>query len=66
LAPSLEKGGAFYEVNIHGKRGGFVMEDIIIEYREGKPCLNCSTTIVKIKTGSTSSFICPSCQPEAG
>lgn len=66
LAPSLEKGGAFYEVNIHGKRGGFVMEDIIIGYREGKPCPSCSSTIVKIKTGSTSSFICPSCQPEAG
>jgi formamidopyrimidine-DNA glycosylase len=64
LAPSLEKGGAFYEVNIHGKRGGFVMEDIIIGYREGKPCPSCSSTIVKIKTGSTSSFICPSCQPE--
>jgi formamidopyrimidine-DNA glycosylase len=66
LAPSLEKGGAFYEVNIHSERGGFVMEDILIGYREGKPCPDCSTAIEKIKTGSTSSFICPSCQPEAG
>jgi formamidopyrimidine-DNA glycosylase len=66
LAPSLEKGGAFYEVSIYGKRGGFVGEDILIGYKEGQPCPNCGTTIEKIKTGSTSSFICPGCQPEAG
>lgn len=64
LAPSLSKGGAFYEVNIYGERGGFVMEDILIGYREGKPCPNCGTAIEKIKTGSTSSFICPNCQTE--
>ena len=66
LTTSLNKGGAFYEVNIYGERGGFVMEDILIGYREGKPCPNCGTGIEKIKTGSTSSFICPECQPEAG
>jgi formamidopyrimidine-DNA glycosylase len=63
LAPSVEKGGAFYEVSIHGERGGFVMDDILIGYREGQPCPNCGTAIEKIKTGGTSSFICPSCQP---
>jgi formamidopyrimidine-DNA glycosylase len=63
LAPSVEKGGAFYEVSIHGERGGFVMDDILIGYREGQPCPNCGTVIEKIKTGSTSSFICPECQP---
>ena len=64
LIPSLEKGGAFYEKDLHGKIGGFAMEDILIGYREGTPCPVCKTTIQKIKTGSTSSFICPSCQPE--
>jgi formamidopyrimidine-DNA glycosylase len=62
LKPSLDKGGAFYEVNLHGKKGGFTMDDILIGYRERKPCPICGSKIVKIKTGSTSSFICPKCQ----
>jgi formamidopyrimidine-DNA glycosylase len=63
LIPSLEKGGAFYEKDLHGVKGKFTMEDILIGYREGTPCPVCQTPIQKIKTGSTSSFICPSCQP---
>ena len=62
LQPSIDKGGAFYEVNLHGQKGGFLMEDIIIGYKEGQPCPVCNTIIQKIKTGSTSSFICPACQ----
>jgi len=62
LLPSLSKGGAFYEVDLYGKPGGFTGDEIIIGYREGKPCPNCGTTIEKIKTGGTSSFVCPSCQ----
>jgi len=64
LLPSLKKGGAFYEMNLFGQKGNFQMEDIIIGYREGKPCPKCQTPIQKIKTGGTSSFICPTCQPE--
>ncbi len=64
LKPSLEKGGAFYEKNLHGVKGGFTMDDILIGYREGTPCPVCQTPIQKIKTGSTSSFVCPACQPE--
>ena len=64
LRPSLSKGGAFYEMNLYGKKGGFQMEDILIGYRENSPCPQCGTPIQKIKTGSTSSFICPCCQPE--
>jgi formamidopyrimidine-DNA glycosylase len=63
LGLSLDKGGAFYEVNIYGERGGFVGDDILIGYKEGQPCPNCGTAIEKIRTGSTSSFICPECQP---
>jgi len=65
LQPSVDKGGAFYEVTIYGEKGGFTKEDILIGYREGEPCPECSTEIIKIKTGSTSSFICPSCQVES-
>jgi formamidopyrimidine-DNA glycosylase len=64
LRTSLEKGGAFYESSLHGQKGGFLMEDILIGYREGQPCPVCGTPIQKIKTGSTSSFICPNCQRE--
>lgn len=65
LRPSLDKGGAFYEKNLYGQKGGFLMDDIIIGYRENTPCPQCGTPIQKIKTGSTSSFICMTCQPES-
>ena len=63
LKPSLRKRGAFYERDLYGKPGGFKMKDILVGYREGKLCPSCGEKIVKIKTGSTSSFICPKCQP---
>lgn len=63
LRPSLELGGAWYEGGIDGQKGGFTYEMIRVGYREGQPCPRCGATIEKIKTGGTSSFICPSCQP---
>jgi formamidopyrimidine-DNA glycosylase len=63
LLPSLNKNGAFYEITIYGEKGGFSMDDVLIGYREKQPCPCCNTPIQKIRTGSTSSFICPSCQP---
>ena len=63
LNKSLEKGGAAYEQDLFGQKGGFAFEDIIIGYRENQPCPQCGTPIQKIKTGSTTGFVCPSCQP---
>lgn len=63
LLPSIEKRGAFYELDIYGNKGGFSMDDILIGYKEESECPRCGTAIEKIKTGSTSSFICPRCQP---
>ncbi|MDR3572780.1 MAG: DNA-formamidopyrimidine glycosylase family protein [Anaerolineaceae bacterium] len=63
LLPSLNKGGASYEVDLYGQKGGFGLDDVLIGYKENKPCPNCGAPIQKIKTGSTSSFICPNCQP---
>jgi len=63
LKPALRKRGAFYETDLHGKKGGFKFKDIVVGYREGEPCPTCGAKIIKIKTGSTSSFICPKCQP---
>jgi formamidopyrimidine-DNA glycosylase len=62
LKPSIKKGGAFYEVDLYGQKGGFNMRHVKIGYKEGKPCPSCKTKIKKIKTGSTSTFICPHCQ----
>jgi formamidopyrimidine-DNA glycosylase len=63
LQPSIDKGGSFYEVDLYGQKGRFTMDDILIGYKENKPCPVCSTPIEKIKTGSTTSFVCPQCQP---
>jgi formamidopyrimidine-DNA glycosylase len=62
LQSSLDKGGAFYEVDLFGQKGGFTMEELLVGYREGQPCPQCGTPIEKIKTGGTSGFLCPSCQ----
>ena len=63
LQRSIEKGAAFYEADLHGRPGRFSAADLLVGYREGEPCPECGTVVVKLKTGSTTSFICPRCQP---
>lgn len=53
-------GGLAYEKDLYGQPGGF--KDFLVGYKEGQPCPACGTVIQKIKTGSTASYICPSCQ----
>ncbi|MFA4953902.1 MAG: DNA-formamidopyrimidine glycosylase family protein [Patescibacteria group bacterium] len=60
LRNALELGGLAYEKDLYNQPGQF--KDFLIGYREGKPCPVCGTTIQKIRTGSTASFICPHCQ----
>lgn len=60
LRNSQEKGSFSYEKDFFGKKGGW--DDFLIGYQENEPCPNCQSLIISIKTGSTSSFICPSCQ----
>jgi len=62
LNSSIERGGLAYEKNFYGQKGNFAAEDFQVGYKTGKPCPVCSTTIEKIRTGSTSSYICPKCQ----
>jgi len=62
LQRSIDKGGAFYEMDLHGRPGRFLGTDLLVGYREGKPCPACGTAIAKIKTGSTASYLCPKCQ----
>lgn len=63
LQPSIEKGGAFWEVDLYGRRGRYGMDDLLIAYKEGQPCPICGTAIEKIRTGANSHFVCPKCQP---
>ncbi len=62
LLPAAKKGGSWYEKTLRGKPGGFLYEDLLVGYREGKPCPTCGTNVVKLRVGTTQSFICPSCQ----
>jgi len=62
LNESIELGGLAYEKDFYGNKGGYGKEQFRIAYKPGEPCPVCQTPIQKIKTGSTSSFICPNCQ----
>lgn len=60
LRAATDLGGLKYEKDLYGNTGRF--ETFRVGYRQGSPCPVCGATIVKIKTGSTASFICPECQ----
>jgi formamidopyrimidine-DNA glycosylase len=59
---SRDKGAFAYENDFYGCKGTFTNADFIVGYKEGKPCPKCGEKIQLIKTGSTTSFICPKCQ----
>jgi formamidopyrimidine-DNA glycosylase len=63
LNHSIHLGGLVYEKDFYGRNGKFTTDEFLVGYKTGKPCPNCNTKIEKIKTGSTSSYICPKCQP---
>ncbi len=63
LNESLEAGGLAYERNFYGEVGGYGKGSYRVAYREGEPCPVCGAAVEKIKTGSTSSYICHRCQP---
>lgn len=63
LRESIDLGGLAYEKDFYGNKGKYGPMQFKIAYKHGEPCPNCKTTIEKIKTGSTSSFVCSKCQP---
>ncbi|MFH0848512.1 MAG: DNA-formamidopyrimidine glycosylase family protein [archaeon] len=65
LVRSVKLGGLAYEKDFYGNKGRYGPRQFKVAYKPGKPCPVCRTVIQKIKTGSTSSFICPRCQPLA-
>jgi formamidopyrimidine-DNA glycosylase len=63
LQESIDQGGSAWEQDLYGKKGRWDESFFLVAYREGQPCPACGTTVEKIKTGSTSGFICAQCQP---
>jgi formamidopyrimidine-DNA glycosylase len=63
LQRSIDLGGLAYEFNFHGGKGGFDAGEYKVAYLAGGPCPSCNSPIEKIRTGQTSSFVCPKCQP---
>jgi formamidopyrimidine-DNA glycosylase len=63
LRESIDHGGSAWELNLYGEKGDWDDGFFLVGYRGGQPCPTCGTTIEKIKTGSTSSYICPVCRP---
>jgi formamidopyrimidine-DNA glycosylase len=55
-------GGLKYERDLYGQSGRIEQQHFQVGYKEGQPCPVCGTIIEKIRTGSTSSYICPACQ----
>jgi formamidopyrimidine-DNA glycosylase len=62
LQESIDLGGSAWEMDLYGVKGCWDASHLVVAYQEGKPCPACGTTIAKIKTGSTSTSICPRCQ----
>lgn len=62
LSLSFDKKGLAYEKDFYGNGGEFTRDHFLVAYKENEKCPDCKTTIEKIKTGSTSSYICPECQ----
>jgi len=60
---SWEKGTFAYEKDFFGQNGEYTTDLFLVGYKENEPCPTCGEPISQIKTGSTSSFICPVCQP---
>ena len=63
LQESIDRGGSAWELSLYGEKGRWDDSFFQVAYREEKPCPTCDTTVAKVKTGSTSSYICPTCQP---
>ena len=62
LNHAIKLGGLAYEKDFYGRHGKLTIDESLVGYKTGKPCPNCGTTIIKTRTGTTASYICPKCQ----
>jgi len=61
LQGSIDAGGAPFELNLYGLKGGWD-DPYLFHWEEAAPCQVCGAPLVKIRTRSTGSYICPGCQ----
>lgn len=63
LQLSIDKGGSSDKnyVNAEGKKGSYLGFAKVFR-REGQACINCSTTIEKIRVATRGTHVCPKCQ----
>ncbi|HUD10456.1 MAG TPA: bifunctional DNA-formamidopyrimidine glycosylase/DNA-(apurinic or apyrimidinic site) lyase [Candidatus Saccharimonadales bacterium] len=63
LKLAIKKGGSTDRnyVNAEGKKGSYLSFARVFR-REGKPCLRCGATIVKLRVAGRGTHICPQCQ----
>lgn len=61
---SIESGGSTMAtyVKADGTKGDYLEKFAQVFHREGQPCLNCGTKIIKIKVAGRGTHICPHCQ----
>jgi len=62
LHEAIEHGGSSWEQNLYGEKGKWGADFFDVAYRTDQGCPVCGTVVEKIKTGSTSGYICPQCQ----
>ena len=49
----------------YGVQGSF-QDQFLVHLREGLPCPDCGTTIVKLRAAGRGTYVCPRCQPRLG
>jgi len=62
MKKSIRLGSSAYELDFYGQKGRYNLECMGFAYRESGICPLCGAVTEKIATGSTSQYICPSCQ----
>jgi formamidopyrimidine-DNA glycosylase len=62
LEEGIRWGGGPGEKDVWGHEGRY-HEHLQVGYRTGQPCPACGATVEELRAGSTTSYICPQCQP---
>lgn len=60
LRYAMELGGLKYECDFFGNKGQYQYD--LVGHKAGTPCPRCGTIVQEIRTGSTRSYICETCQ----
>lgn len=62
LREGIRWGGGPGERDVWGQEGRYA-EHLQVGYHAGRPCPACGTLVEELRVGSTTSYICPRCQP---